>query len=140
VYRLLNPNNSEHLYTTDANEVRVLVGLGWIDEGIGWTAPSAGTGVHRLYNPASGGHLYTKDANEISVLTKLGWKDEGVNFYSAEDASGKPTQGAQAIYRQFNPNNRTGVGTHNFTKDTNEHKTLVARGWHDENIGWYGLK
>lgn len=37
VYRLYNPNNGEHLYTTDANEKETLYrSHGWGYEGIGW--------------------------------------------------------------------------------------------------------
>lgn len=42
VYRLYNPSliSGSHLYTTNANEVNVLVGRGWNYEGIAWYASS----------------------------------------------------------------------------------------------------
>ncbi|MCR5048812.1 MAG: hypothetical protein K6A37_07640 [Saccharofermentans sp.] len=36
MYRLYNPNSSEHFYTADEGERGYLINLGWDDEGIGW--------------------------------------------------------------------------------------------------------
>ena len=81
IYRLYNPVNGEHLYTTDANEKNVLSSKhGWKYEGIGWHAPTSGTPVYRLYNPVLANHLYTTDTNEYKTLPQYGWKQEGVAF------------------------------------------------------------
>lgn len=42
------------------------------------------------------------------------------------------------LYREYNPNAIT--GTHNYTADKAEHDNLVAAGWKDEGIGWYGIE
>ena len=69
IYRLYNPTNGEHLYTTDENEKNVLFGQhGWGYEGIAWYAPSTGTPVYRLYNPGLANHLYTTDTNEVDEI------------------------------------------------------------------------
>ena len=48
IYRLYNPVNGEHLYTTDVNEKNVLSSKhGWKYEGVGWYAPTRGTTEYR---------------------------------------------------------------------------------------------
>ncbi|MDO4621884.1 MAG: hypothetical protein Q4B22_02925 [Eubacteriales bacterium] len=132
VYRLYNPNNGEHFYTTSTGERNNLAKVGWKYEGIGWTAPKTSkTPVYRVYNPNAGEHHYTTSKGEKSHLVKAGWKDEGIAFYS-DDAKGV------AVYRQYNPNAVT--GTHNYTTSKGENDALVKAGWNAEGIGWYGMK
>ncbi len=129
--RLYNPNSGEHFYTASVAEHDSLVSIGWRDEGIGWTAPTASdTPVYRLYNPNTGDHHYTTSAAERQMLIRIGWRDEGIGWYS-DDAKTTP------LYRAFNPNEK--VGTHNYTKSDREQSYLVSIGWRDEGIGWYGL-
>lgn len=137
VYRLLNPDSKEHLWTIDANEVKVLTTQhGWIQEDDGWDAPkSSQTPVYRLHNQRSGEHHYTTDKNEVDTLVKynIGWVNEGVKFYSAKKSVGQP------IYRVWS--GTAVIGCHHYTADKNEYDTLVKqRGWHDERVAWYGLK
>lgn len=57
MYRLYNPNSSEHFYTASTYERDSLVKIGWQDERLGWVAPTViGANVYRLYNPT----LYDK--------------------------------------------------------------------------------
>ena len=92
VWRLYERATGLHLWTTDANERKVLLGKGkaWDDEGLAWY----GAGPYhlmRLYNPKSGQHLYTRDANEVTVLTsKYGW--------TAEDGAGTWNTGSASDY------------------------------------------
>lgn len=133
VYRLYNPNNGMHHYTTDSNEYRVLGGVGWHQEGRAWIAPDkteSSQPVYRLYNPSSGDHLYTTDANEYKTLARVGWRQEGTCWYSA------PSNSGVAIYRLFNPH--ASVGTHLYTLDANEYRTLPGLGWRQEGVAWYG--
>ncbi|MDR0297267.1 MAG: family 43 glycosylhydrolase [Streptococcaceae bacterium] len=131
IYRLYNPGNGEHLYTQDANEKNVLSTTGWIYEGIGWYAPSAGTPVYRLYNPGLKNHLYTTDTNEVKVLTHgNGWQS---------DNNGKPlfySGGTVSIYRLYN---RGLAGMHLLSTDANEYKTLPSYGWSQEGIKLYAV-
>lgn len=128
VYRLYTPITGEHLYTTDAYEVRVLSANGiWIYEGIGWYAPSKGIPVYRLNNDGLQNHLYTTDTNEVRELTqKHGWKLDNNGrplFYSGGDIS---------IYRLYN----LGLnGQHHLTTDQNEYNVLPSHGWLQEGIG-----
>lgn len=132
VYRLYLPVNGEHLYTTDANEVKVLTTTyGWTHEGIGWYSPAKGTPVYRLYNEVLRNHLYTTDMNEVKVLTtKHGWKF---------DNNGKPmfySGGTVGIYRLYNEGLS---GLHLLTTDTNEYKVIPAYGWEQEGTKLYGV-
>lgn len=132
MHRLYNPYNGEHLYTKSLSENDWLVSIGWIAEGIGWTAPSSSnTPVYRLYNPNNGDHHYTVSLPEKDWLVTLGWVYEAIGWYS-DDAKQVP------IYRQFNPN--ASVGTHNYTKNKAEDDWLATIGWVQEGIGWYGMK
>lgn len=123
VYRLLYVSTNEHLFTTDVNEVRTLVGaLGWTYEGVAWFAPVDGSPVYRLFQPSLGLHHYTSDTYEISVITsQQGWK---VDF---DGVASFNSGGNVAIYRLFNRYS----GQHLFTTDMNEYNTLPGEGW-----GW----
>lgn len=134
MFRLYNPLNHEHFYTESTVEKNTLTKkYGWVDEGIGWTAPSISkTPVYRLYNPILRDHHYTTSKVERDKLVaKDHWKDEGIGWYS-DDNKGKP------LYRQFAPFLTS--GSHNYTTDPNERKVLTKqRGWVDEGISWYGV-
>lgn len=130
VYRVYNPDNGEHLYTLDANEVNVLTtNYGWQDEGTGWYAPTSGTAVYRLYNNALLNHLYTTDENEVKTLLKdSNWTiDNNGNpvFYSG---------GNVGIYRLYN---RGLQGQHLLTTDSNEYSVLPSYGWTQEGTALY---
>lgn len=131
VYRAYNPNDGDHLYTTNQGEFNTAVAAGWDNEGIAWHAASKGDPVYRLYNPNSGEHFYTTDATEYDDVAAAGWDKEGIAFYSDEDQ-------AVPVYRTFNPN-AVGPGSHHFTVDEGERDYLVSLGWDDEDIAFYGM-
>ena len=135
MFRLYNKYSGEHFYTSASAEKDNLVSYGWAYEGTAWIAPaSSNTPVYRLYNPNSGEHHYTMKSSEKDFLVGVGWKDEGIGWYSDDN------QGT-ALYRLYNPN-ATGAqeaGGHHYTKDVNEKNSLIAAGWRDEGIGWYGI-
>jgi len=137
MYRLYNPWSGEHFYTGDPAERNNLADIGWNDEGGGWMAPaSSKTPVYRLYNPYGADHHYTMSASERSDLVKAGWVDEGIGWYS-DDKQSVP------LLRQYNPYVtpnlwRNYSGSHNFTTDANENKSLVSLGWVAEGTAWYG--
>ncbi len=133
VYRLYTSVNGEHLYTTDENEVSVLMeSYGWTYEGIGWYAPKQGKPVYRLYNAGLKNHLYTTDTNEVNVLTsKHGW---------VMDNNGKPlfySGGTVGIYRLYNA---ALSGMHLLTTDGNEYNVLPSHGWQKEGTKLYCVK
>ena len=130
--RLYNRWSGEHLYTSNASEVKDLTGRGWRNEGTAWIAPSkSSTPVYRLYNPYSGDHHYTTSKKEYDDCGKAGWNKEGIAWYS-DDAKGVP------LYRGFN--RFATVGTHHYTTSKQEMGTMVENGWKAEGVAWYGLK
>lgn len=126
VYRVYNPNSSEHFYTTNTAERNMLIRIGWRDEGLGWYSAKDGSPVYRVYNPNTGDHHYTTSKTEINNLVKNGWRDEGKSWNSA---------GSVPIYRLYNPNQKN-AGAHHFTKDGNEKNALVRAGWNYEGVSW----
>lgn len=128
MYRLYNPNSSEHFYTANPTERTNLQQAGWHDEGIGWVAPDNGAPVYRLYNQNAGDHHYTLNASERDMLVQAGWHDEGLAWYSAPE-TGLP------LYRLYNPN--TSAGAHHYTLNAGERDQLISLGWHDEGISWF---
>lgn len=131
MFRLYNPNSSEHFYTASVGEANHLYSVGWNYEGVGWRAPTKGDPVYRLYNPNAGDHHYTTSAAERDYLVKVGWNYEGVGWYSASAKRGKP------LYRLYNPNAKT--GSHHYTLSAGERDHLKKLGWRDEGVGWYGV-
>ncbi len=133
MYRLYQPRTHEHLYTSDDNEIRVLLANRWRYEGVAWYAPAAsGTPVYRLFNPGSGEHFYTCDAYERAVLLGTGaWNDENIGWYS-DDAKGMP------VYRMFFAG-LPAIASHHYTSDEYEYRVLTTQyGWADEAVAWYG--
>ena len=128
VYRAYNPNNGEHLYTTNYGEFKVITKNGWDDEGIAFMSESKekGQAVYRVYNPNSGLHHYTTDVNEKNALVSLGWNDEGVAFYTSKNPKDTP------VYRVYNEND----GNHHYTMNANEALALISMGWKNEGIAF----
>ncbi len=87
VYRLCNPNNNDHHYTTSAAERDMLVANGWRYEDISWySATDNVLPIYRQYNSnctGAGSHNYTRDINEAQHLIGLGWRDENTAWYGA---------------------------------------------------------
>lgn len=135
MYRLYNFWSGEHFYTASTSERDNLIKAGWMDEGIGWVAPTkSNTPVYRLYSGTD--HHYTTDISEKNHLVKVGWKYEGIGWYSDDNKT-------VALYRQYNPNVNpkayyNNSGSHNYTTSEDENDSLVRAGWRAEGIGWYG--
>ena len=130
IYRLYNPGNGKHHYTTDTSERDFLVANGWIYEGVAWYAPEAGEPIYRVYNPGNDNHLYTMDVAERDRLVDGGWIYEGILCYSA-GSDGVP------LYRVFNP--YVTLNPHHYTDSLEECAFLESNGWRIEGISWYGL-
>ncbi|MFB8449838.1 CAP domain-containing protein [Enterococcus thailandicus] len=133
MYRLYNPDNHEHFYTSSAKERDHLVKIKWGKyEGPAWDAPvETGNLVYRLYNKGLRDHHYTASWDEVKWLTNnYGWTYEGPAWRSAPK-NDKP------IYRLF----LKGVtsGSHHYTASWDEVKWLTTSyGWKYEGVGWYG--
>jgi hypothetical protein len=136
-YRLYNPNNGSHHYTSDSNEYDALATYGWIQEGIACymcdEAVSIDTVVavpyYRLYNPNTFEHHWTTDANEYNAMATYGWIQEGIDGY----VFASQVIDLEPLYRLYNPYN----GLHHWTMDANERGALIGYGWIDEGIACY---
>ena len=136
-YRLYNPNNGHHHYTTNQIEYNVLATYGWMQEGTACyifdevvTIDSADTvPYYRLYNPYTGEHHWTIDENEYNALPTYGWIQEGFDGYVFTTQ----VTGSEPLYRLYNQSN----GHHLFTRDGHEKDVSIGLGWIYEGIACY---
>ena len=128
VYRAYNPNNGEHLYTTDYEEFINITNNGWDAEGVAFMAEEEknGQALYRVYNPNNGLHHYTLDEKEKNTLVSLGWHDEKVAWYTSKKPQSAP------VFRVYNPND----GNHHYTMNKQEKDVLVSYGWQDEGLAF----
>ena len=72
IYRLYNPTDGQHYYTTSLNERTTLEGLGWnyeANEGYIYTTQTPDTTkIYTLYNNISGEHLYTQSQATMETI------------------------------------------------------------------------
>ena len=120
VYRLYNPYSGAHHFTTSTGERDGLVGAGWKDEGVAWTARVGKRAIYRLYNPTNGDHLFTSSFDEAKHCADGGWMYEGVPFMGNDDG--------EEIFRLYNPHG----GQHMFTASGAERDALANAGWNFE--------
>ena len=136
-YRLYNPNNGQHHYTTDDNENDVLKSLGWDQEGAACNIYNAEATIdsadsvpyYRLYNPYTYEHHWTTDSEEYNNLTIYGWIQEGIDGH----VFASQVTGSEPLYRLYNPYN----GHHHWTMTAHERNVLLGYGWVDEGIACY---
>ena len=136
VYRMYNPNNGEHFYSKNLEEVFYLVSVGWnfeqeSDFGSVDALDYDAIPVYRLFNPNEGGmHFYTGNAQEAAYLSTVGWNYEGISHYVYDPDCKKGVM----QYRQFNPYSLN--GQHNWTANLSEKEWLESLGWIDEGVVW----
>lgn len=83
LYRLYNTETTNHLYTSDLNEVAHLrLTDNWQFEGAKLEVRPGSIDVHRFFNTETGVHLLTCDPLEIANIRDNlpAWNDEGVAF------------------------------------------------------------
>ena len=134
LYRVYNPNNGDHYFTTDPGEYKALVAMGWQAEGVryqvvkvgGKRTHAFGTGIWSVYNPNTGEHLLTEEG-EADALAQVGWIKEGTEpkFYTVQN-------GSESVVRVYNPN--TNGPAHLYT-DASEANGLAKIGWSIDNNG-----
>lgn len=81
LYRLLNPRNGKHFYTTSGQESAAASAAGYVSEGIVGVLPGSTTeyslDIFRLYNRKQNKHFYTTNVSERDVLLGAGFVSEG---------------------------------------------------------------
>ena len=86
--------------------------------------------AYRMYRK-SGEHVYTINPDEVTMLTNAGWINEGPAFTVNSVASKTGTP----IYRLYN---RNGGGMHFYTANAAEKDMLLANGWTEGKVVFYG--
>lgn len=122
VYRLYNPTNGDHMYTSSKEEYDIAIQGIYEGEGQIYNVTGTGSPIYRVYNHITGEHLYTASAQEKDACVAKGWRDEGISF---------TTEGDTNVYRLFSPG-----ALHVFTSDDNEIKVLTGMGWTNEGVAW----
>jgi len=139
VYRLTSPSTGTFLFSTNSQEINIITGQGWINEGIAYhCSESGGTPLYR-FNMGSGKFFYTaNEAERDSVRTSIYmnlingyYEGPAFNVYSIDD---KPSD-ALPVYRYLNSDNNS----HLYSSSPYEQSILNASsGWTNEGIAWYG--
>jgi hypothetical protein len=141
-YRLYSPTTMEHLYTTDANEYRVLGTWGWSQEGIIGDLLDGPKNIggeeaapyYRVYIPSLLQHHWTADRNEYLTLRA------NRGMFNPEHIVGyifkKQVLNTIPLFRLYHP----GLRVHHWTTDAYENQVLGTRGWTQEGIAGYVLK
>ena len=141
LYRVYNPNNGDHYFTTVKGEYEALVAMGWQAEGVRYQVVNInvnvpdddankdrlhafGTEIWSVYNPNTGEHLLTEEG-EADALAQVGWIKEDPKFYTVQN-------GSESVVRVYNPN--TNGPAHLYT-DASEANGLAKIGWSIDNNG-----
>ncbi|KAI0322134.1 hypothetical protein OF83DRAFT_1049947, partial [Amylostereum chailletii] len=87
LYRIYRSKDTDHFYTTDANERATVIAAGGSDEGVaGYVyADSSCPGLvplYRVFSPSADDHFYTTNAAERdNAVNSLGYNNEGIAAY-----------------------------------------------------------
>lgn len=138
VYRLFSKPLGKHLFSMNVQEVDILTGSGWINEGIAYFSPTSPTAeVHRFYVNGENRHFYTANAVEKDSIIASNdlshYAYEGIAYkaYSHDD---KP-EDSVAVVRFYNIN----TGSHLYSTSSYEQSLLADDvSWVNEGIAWYG--
>ncbi len=138
MYRLYDPNNGDHLYTTVSTEVTSAKASGYTDEtpgNPGWGVyPTQLPGtlpVHRVFLATLGLHYYTLNDTERDNLVNGGWVSQGDVGYLYPPTTTSPPAGTTQVYHLYIQTTINGTleGDHFFTSNQSEYNTLVGLGW-----------
>ena len=139
VVRLYNSSSGKHLFSSNKNEIDILVGDSWKNEGALYYSPEEATAeVFRFYISEENRHFYTALESEKDMIIGnkdifSGWEYEGGAFssYSTSEYS----DDAVAVFRYLNEES----GNHVYSTSTVEQEILDQdSNWINEGIAWYG--
>ena len=140
VNRLFNVSKAKASFFIQSDEIDILTGSGWLNEGTVYNEPDVATAdVFRFYIAKDNRHFYTALEYERDLiinnnnLTEEGWQYEG-KVFSAYSTSDFP-RNAIGVVRYLNQ----GTGSHLYSTSTYE-QTLLDQdaNWLNEGIAWYG--
>ena len=138
VYRLFNQPLGRHLFSMNVQEVDILTGSGWVNEGVAYFSPTEPTAeVYRFYVQGENRHFYTANTDEkdaiiaSSDLSHYAYEGIAYKAYSHDD---KP-ENCVAVVRFYNTN----TGSHLYSTSSYEQSLLADDlSWVNEGIAWYG--
>lgn len=117
VYRLYNPRNPNHLFTTSAAERDNAIRAGYRYEKLAFYVCNNGTQpVYRLHSGSRGNHFYTTSAAERDNATRNDYRYEGVAFNMCPS-------NARAVHRLYDARDRN-----HFYTVSNSERDSAARG------------
>ena len=139
VNRLYNSSQGRHLFSSNEDEIDILTGSGWENEGALYLSPEEGTAeVFRFYVSTEDRHFYTALEGERDMIignqeTFAGWEFEGAAF-SAYSTGDYPDE-AVAVVRYLNQE----TGNHVYSTSTFEQSLLNEdSNWVNEGVAWFG--
>ena len=139
VNRLYNSSQGRHLFSSNEDEIDILTGSGWENEGALYLSPEDGTAeVFRFYVSSENRHFYTALEGERDMIignqeTFAGWEFEGAAF-SAYSTGDYPDE-AVAVVRYLNQE----TGNHVYSTSTFEQSLLNEdSNWQNEGVAWFG--
>ena len=138
VYRLFNQSSGRHLFSMNSQEVDILTGADWVNEGVSYSSPQAATtDVYRFYVNGEDRHFYTASTAERDrimanqALSHYSYEGAAYQAYGGIDAP----EGAVAVVRFLNEN----TGSHLYSTSGLEQNILSSdSSWINEGIAWYG--
>jgi hypothetical protein len=144
-FRLYNPNNSLHVYTTATDERTDLIAAGYTDESFSPTVASifriqttGTTNVWRLYNPNGAQHYYTLNTAERDSLVAAGWNFENTTGYMYPTIP--QVTAVREVFHMYKPN-APGEGDRLYTLSTAERDALLASGaWQQHTSLGFGFE
>ncbi len=135
VYRLFNASSGAYLFSSNSNEIDIITGQGWTNEGAAYQSPSSGSAdLHRFLIQGSGKHFYTANYDEKAILqTSPGYLYEGIAYqvYSSSDQSSSSVP----VVRYLN----TDTGSHIYSTSQIEQNIFSqTSSMINEGVAWYG--
>jgi hypothetical protein len=125
VYRLFDPAQNTHFYTSSSSEADVILTHGFVFEGLAfYNAPNSTNPVFRLFDPVRNTHFYTASPSEVAAIQRYGFKYEGVAWTTGSSSN--------PVFRLYDP-----VGnTHFYTATPAESNAIQAYGFKYEGVAW----
>lgn len=126
LYRLHNPQDGDHLYTTNMTEVYTATSsVGYVLEGIvGYVSnydASGDTALYRFLQKSNGIHFYTtSSAEETALAANAAFSYEGITGYVSSSSG----SGLTEFYRLYNSH----TGLHFYTSSSAEETSLTTSG------------
>ncbi len=138
VYRLFSRSSGRYLFSSNQEEIDIITGMDWINEGIAYKSLASDqetSALHR-FNTNGNGHFYTANEYEKEILeSTTSWGYEGIAFQVHSHEQANSVTGAIPVVRYLN----SASGVHLYSTSSVEQDILnESPEWLYEGIAWYG--